>query len=602
MSISRMLNIGESAIYAFRVGLEVTSNNIANADTPEYNRQRVILQSNLPPDTTSTGLNLGRGVTVAEIQSLRAKNLINDYHNEYSSVMDYQTRQPLLSEIEGLLNPDEDYGLSAVLEGYWDAWDDLANTPDGEAQRLAVVDQGQTLAAYFRTISNNLSNMARDMEANVNTAVNQINALSQQIAAINVQIRNAEWAGSPSGTFRDTRDSYLKELSGLVGNQYFEDTDGTVTVFLDNGKPLVQGEDYFTLDVQSTNPRAVTWSGDGADITSSLTGGKLGAWAEIMDSVIPQYQDNLDELANGIIWEVNRLHSQGVGLEPFESVTSDYIVSDPDAALASEESGLAFADKIESEGYFKIFVYDSSGNAVSHKIEVTDQTTLNDLAGAINALDNISATVTSGKLTISADSDYSFNFGEVTDYESETDPYNVNSSMLAALGINTFWKGSGASSFQVNDTVQSDHTKITAGFIAGVGEDDTPPVNAKTGEYTEGDNRNALAISMLRQTQVDLELTTYTLADGASAQTTTATLGEFLGTIVSQIGVMSNDATVNGDYHEMLATQIQSLVSSEGGVSMDEEMIELLKYQRAYQGAARVITTADEVLQTLIQL
>ena len=272
-------------------------------------------------------------------------------------------------------------------------------------------------------------------------------------------------------------------------------------------------------------------------------------------------------------------------------MTSGYEVADADAALASQESGLAFYDKIEEEGYFNIYVYDSDGEAVSHRIDLTEETTLNDLAGSINALDNITATVDSGKLIINADTDYTFAFGSVSDYDPDTGTYDVNSSVLAALGINTFWSGSDSGGFEVDEAVASDSSKLATGLI-----DNT------TGEYNTGDNSNALAISMLRETNVSLTLTSYTLSSGSSTQTTTTTLSNFLSALVSQIGVLTNDASVNVDYHEMLLDQIDTLVASEGGVNMDEELVDLLAYQRAYQGAARIITTADEALQTLLEM
>ena len=614
MSVNRVLYIGQSALFAYRVGIDVTSHNIANADTQDYTRQEVIMGEALPEDYTRVG-RLGRGVVVQQIRAMRAENLIGDYQEELASQADYKTRRPLLNQIEGFLNPDEEFGLTAILERFWDSWGDLADSPEGEAQRLAVLAEGDTLSAFLRSIKTDLNLMAKDIEANYKTAVGRVNELSQELAEVNRRIRDAEAVGHETNAFRDKRDSYLRELAEYVGTTTFHDPDGTMTILLANGKPLVQGVDYFTLTVDSTFPREVRWSGDDSDVVSGLTGGKLGAWAEIREAVIPQFQDNLDELAQGLIWEVNRLHSQGVGLAPFTSVTSSYQVrnlyagTDPrssldpaDIPLGSAESGLAFYDQIESSGYFKVFVYDADGEAVSHRIDVTDQTTLGDLAGQLGAITNLNATISDGRLSLSADSGYSFNFGEVTDYDEETQTYGVNSSLLAALGLNTFFHGEDADSITVNQVVKNDHTKIAAGFIAGVEEGQTPPVNGKTGEYTPGDNRNALAIGLLRQNRVSLDLTTYTLSGGATTSTSQATLGEFLGTIVSQIGVLGNETKVNEDFHTMMANQLDGLIKEQGGVNLDEELINLLKYQRAYQAAARIITTGDELLQSLMQL
>jgi flagellar hook-associated protein 1 FlgK len=265
-------------------------------------------------------------------------------------------------------------------------------------------------------------------------------------------------------------------------------------------------------------------------------------------------------------------------------------------------SGLPFYDKLETQGHFKIYVYDAQGNATAHRIETTSTMSLNELAAAINQIDNMNATVTNGQITISADSNYSFNFGEITTYNETTQTNQTNTNLLAVLGINTFWEGEGAGGIKVNDVVDGDHAKIAAGFIAGVEEDDVPPVNGKVGEYEAGDNRNALALALLRSTQVSLTKTNYTLSGGATTQTVSLSLGEFLGDIVSTIGAKVDDAQTNGDFHDMLGSQLDTLIKNYSGVNLDEELLDLLKYQRAYQAAARIITTADEFLQTLMQI
>jgi len=585
VGLNRVLNIGASALQAFGIGIHVASNNIANADTEHYSRQRAELMEALPPERVRGGY-LGRGVVVESIISLRAENLIRDYQDQWSHVVDHQTRRPLLGAIEGILNPDEDFGLTAIMEKFWDSWEDLANTPEGEAQRVSLVSSGTSLASFLRNVRADLNALSVDLDTNIKTGIDQINQLSSSIADINLQIKHAESTGEQAGSLRDQRDAYVKELSALVGNSYYEDTDGTLAIHLANGKPLVQGSQYFTLENDGDE---VTWSGDGSIVTESLTGGKMGAWAEIREVVIPQFQTNLDTLAEGVIWEVNKIHSQGVGLSTFTSLTSSYIVSDPDAALRSVDSGLHFWDQIEAEdGYFKVFTYDSEGTPTAHRIDITSQTTLNDLTGQLNAITGLSAEVSSGRLTLSADTDCSFTFGE------------VNSNVLAALGLNTFFDGSNSENVDVNDVVSSNHALIAAGRLAGVGED--PPPDAKIGEINPGDARNALAIAELRQTRVDLDLSTHTRNQTPVTQSVSTTLGEFLGTIIGQIGALANDNTVKEDFHTMMANQLDELVKEHGGVNLDEELIDLLKYQRAYQSAAKLITAADELLQTLIGL
>ena len=157
-----VLRIGESALYAFRVGLEVTSNNIANADSENYNRQQVILQENQTGIRIKEGI-LGTGVKVSKIISLRDEALINDLNTKTGDYYDYNTRRALVDELESVFNNDEDYGLNAVLSKFWSAWGDLANGPDGAGERSAVLETGATLANYFQDINGQLENMKTNL-------------------------------------------------------------------------------------------------------------------------------------------------------------------------------------------------------------------------------------------------------------------------------------------------------------------------------------------------------------------------------------------------------------------------------------------------------
>lgn len=614
MSNSRIFYIGESALNAFQVGLAVTSNNIANADSENYSRRRVEFEEVVPPDRVMAG-ELGRGVEVARIVTLRDEYLTRDYLTRYADKADHSTRRPLIGVLEGLLTPDEEYGLSARLEKYWDSWDDLSNEPWGESQRQAVISEAQTVAAYIQSIKAEFTTMSKQLEVNYEQGVTEINRLTMEIADVNEKLRIAELDGETSGSFRDSRDALLNELSEFVGYNYYEDTDGTINVHMANGKALVQGDRYYTLSTAETTmpdgsiQTRVFWSGDNSDITDTITGGQMGAWTYVNEAVIPQFKDNLDELAKGIIWEVNQLHSQGVGLTTMTSASSSYVVAstdttidDGDVALAEAASGLDFYDKLQTPGYFKILVYDADGAATAHKIEYDSTTTLNDLAGDINAITNMSATVSGGRIFIDAATDHSFAFGEIVSHDETTGTDTRNSNLLAVLGINTFWTGSSADDIAVNQTVIADHNLINAGFIAGVEENDIPPVNGKTGAFEDGDNRNALAIAGLRQTRVDLVQSTYSLPAGATTQTVSLTLGEFLGNMVGQIGTIGNESVTNENFHDMMLNQLEMMIQDKSGVNLDEEMVNLLRYQRAYQAAARIITTADEMLQTLMQI
>lgn len=575
MGFNSILEIGSSGLFAFRMGVQVASNNIANVETPGYTRKRIVTAERIPPEQVRAGF-LGRGVDVAAIQSYRDDNLEKAVSAKSSDLSDYDTRLPLLSQIERLFNTDEDFGLGAALNRFWNAWSDLAATPQGEAQRSNLVSETETMCAYFNDIAQDMDNLTNYIGQQMKAGITEINTHIDSIVELNGRINQMEITGQEAGTERDQRSAEIKELSELIGNSYFEENNGAVSIILSNGKPLVAGFQGYHLELSGDS---IIWPGDGSDVTSDVSGGQLGGWLEVMEATIPEFQANFDELAKGIIREVNRIHSTGVGLEAMSSTTGTTRVTDFDTAISDLAAGDNFFGDVTT-GTFKVVTYDSSGQAVSHPITVDPSVmTVGELVAELNAVDGISAsTTTDGELAITADSGYSFAFSD------------VNSDILMAMGVNTFLSGFDADTISANDHVADSHNQICAGIVDG-----------KTGLIDPGDNSVALDVADLSVTKIDQTWYTYT-RDGSSSQTVTQTLNEQMGSIISRIGVLASDTETDRDFHEMLLNQYQDLLGEVSGVNLDEELIDILKYQRAYQSAARVITAADELLQTLIQL
>ncbi|MCS7034363.1 MAG: flagellar hook-associated protein FlgK, partial [Phycisphaerae bacterium] len=279
-------------------------------------------------------------------------------------------------------------------------------------------------------------------------------------------------------------------------------------------------------------------------------------------SVVRQTIASLDELAGGLIFELNRLHSAGQGLEGVGAVQSTFVVEDPDASLASKDAGLKFTP---SNGSFVVHVRNKqTGLTSSTLIQVDldglngDDTTLSSLAAAIDAVDNISATTTANRLNISADSDaVEISFSQ------------DSSGILAALGINTFFTGSDAGDIAVNTDLKARPSLLAA---------------ARNGE--PGDNQTALAIARL-ESQPVASLHNSSLKDSYAA---------IVNGIASRAATAQSDADAANVIRETLLAQREAI----SGVSLDEEAVNLIRAQRAFQGAARVISSVDELLRTVL--
>jgi len=323
---------------------------------------------------------------------------------------------------------------------------------------------------------------------------------------------------------------------------------------------------------------------DGTDNPSRLTGGSLGGTLEFRDEQLGGYQKSLDAMANTMIWETNRIHSQGAGLTPFTSVQGTYGVADSTAALSNASAGLAFGDRLEP-GAFMMYVYDANGklakdaggNPVQAAIKVdtgdTNFDSLDDLAATINGAFSptyLTASVVNNKLSLTSASGYSFQFG------------SDSSGALAALGINTLLTGSTASDVALNGVVTNDTNKICVGHV---GSD---------GLLAAGDNTTAKAMVALQDKDVSFFV--------PGLITASQTLGDYYSKLVGKVGSDTANASYQASYQTTLASQLEAAQLSTSGVNLDEELTNMIKFQHSYQAAAKLISTADQLMETVLGL
>ncbi|EFL50282.1 flagellar hook-associated protein FlgK [Solidesulfovibrio fructosivorans JJ]] len=312
---------------------------------------------------------------------------------------------------------------------------------------------------------------------------------------------------------------------------------------------------------------------DGTDDERRLTGGALAGALLLRDENLAGYQDSLDATVNSMVWEINRIHSQGAGLTNFSSVQGTYGVVDSNAALGSNQAGLTYGNRLAS-GAAMIYVYDANGNLASSDGIWMDPTatTLNDFVTSINTAfsGTLNASVVNGRLAISAASGYSFQFGD------------DSSGILAALGVNTLLTGSTASDVAINSVVTGDTNRVNVGHV---GTD---------GLTASGDNTTAKSMTGLADKKVDFFVT--------GKATANQTISGYYGAMVGQVGADTASANYQATYQTALASQIKDQKLSISGVSLDEELTNLIKFQHAYQAAAKLISTADSLFQTVLGL
>jgi flagellar hook-associated protein 1 len=311
--LSASLNIALRSMLAQQGGIETTSNNIANVNTVGYSRQVANLDET--PPVKIGNISFGTGVELSSITSLR--NSILDLRVNQETQQEGQLNAFISSgqQIQGLFNETTGTGLQAPLTAFFTSLSQLSVSPSDLTARQGVVTAAQNLATAFNQTANNLNTIRSNVDLAVSQSVNQINGLTSQIAAVNVQVADALGSGQNAGPFIDQRQQLTNELSNLVDVSAIDAGNGNVTLTTSNGAPLVVGGLSYALTAQTDPVTALQHVfSQGSDITAKITSGQLGGQLQIRDHELPAVQSALDSLASGLANAVNTQNQAGFDL------------------------------------------------------------------------------------------------------------------------------------------------------------------------------------------------------------------------------------------------------------------------------------------------
>ncbi|MDD2736192.1 MAG: flagellar hook-associated protein FlgK [Desulfuromonadaceae bacterium] len=315
MGLSAAMEIGRNGLSVYRVATEVTSENIANVNTPGYSRQRVIFES--APPTTANGFPLGTGVRIASVERYYDALLQQQLVTAQSTQGYDTTKSTVLQQIEPVFNEVAQDGLGTAISDYFGAWQDLTLNPTGSVERQTVISRAQILVDNFHSVSKSLTDTISTQNDSLTPLTADINAKLTSIAQLNGQIRTTELVSGNANEIRDRRDQLVRDLSLQIGITFTENSDGTTDIkYADGAGPaLVTGSTAgsFSLtinagtgfyDVNVTPPGGVA-----APVAPAPVTGQLGATLALRDTVIPGYLSQVDALASEIVNRVNTLHN-----------------------------------------------------------------------------------------------------------------------------------------------------------------------------------------------------------------------------------------------------------------------------------------------------
>ncbi len=565
--VNSALQIGKSALLAYQGGLQVIGNNIANVGTDGYSRQ----SPSLVPQTgayVNDGYHPGGGVTLAEVRrnvdealNVRLRTAMGDEKGALAE-------QTALASLESLFNALSDVDLSSQLNDFFNAWADLQNTPEEASTRNLVLSQGAALTESLTRMSGSLENQYEALNEQLQQTVTRVNEIASDVAQLNLQIATSEASGQGTvTTLRDQRDRLLAELSELVAIQTREQPDGGCNVYIGN-ELLVQRELVRELTtsmevVDGRQTAVLRWADNGGQAT--VWGGELEGLVRARDTHIVEQIDNLDRLAQVLISDVNRIHATGQGLEGYERLTGSYSLSDPALALNAADNGMIYMP--ENGGFLVTVINATTGLQETTRIEVDldgvgADTTLNSLAADITAqVANLTASVTTdNRLQLEAGSGYAFTFSD------------DSSGALGALGVNAFFSGQGAKTIALDDNIVDQPQRLAA---------------AVTG--LPGDGTNAGQIAGLASSA------SRSLNNGQSVM-------DYYNGVMAELASTSAAAENAVEAADVISRSLEAQWEATSGVSLDEETLQLMRYQRAFQGAARVVTVVDELIQQLLAM
>jgi len=302
LSLNGALAAARTAIDAASTGAAVASQNIANAATPEYAQER----ADLTALTDDAGVGIG---TIERLVSPLIRSSLTQAQGAQSGATE---SSQLLSQIQAVFGEPSN-GLSSLFGTFWNAWQQVANSPSDPGARDALISATTQLTAQFHSISSGLTEMQQSLLPTISQQVDQVNTLAQQVATLHGQIAAGTAAGQDTNGLQDQRDQLLTQLAQLVGasSSALDMAQPTVVV---NGQPLVVGQQVYKLQATQTGSTVtVTWAADRQPAT--LTGGQLGAEVQVATNTIPGVQGQLDDVANALIQAVNTEHAAGYTLD-----------------------------------------------------------------------------------------------------------------------------------------------------------------------------------------------------------------------------------------------------------------------------------------------
>ncbi|WP_264720359.1 flagellar hook-associated protein FlgK [Campylobacter upsaliensis] len=606
MGIFATLHTGVTGLKASEVQIATTGNNISNANATFYTRQRVVQTTN--GYITTGGVQVGTGTAIESIVRL------HDEH-AYFKLKNASTQQEytgylgqVLEEISQRFPDLKNTGILNNLENYNKAWNNFASNPNENATKIALVNATKTLAESVNEAHSTLKKIQQKVNDDIKSTVEEINRIGEEIAHINKQIYGEEALPTDhANELRDRRDELELTLSKLVSavaskNEIAQDNRFEQTITDPGHHYNLSIEGFSIVDGVNFHPLKLDYDDKNKsysiyyqtpdekihDLTAKLKGGQLGAQLDLRgrdydklegaydNGILQGYIDSLNTFSKTLITETNNLYAGSAK----NSATSDYLEG------LTGDVPLMNYDRTIQAGTFDIVIYDEKGNEkVRKSITIDVTTTMNDLMRQIKA-----NTDDNGNKNNQDDVDDFINASFSFDSKSNSGLFQINAkngfkvsledkgtNFAGAFSVGGFFSGKDASDIRVKESLLSDSSTVRA---------------SKNGVDSGNDMANQII-------QLQYNKVSFYNKDGTVDE---LTMEEYYRKFTGKI---ASDGENNNVIHKSNTTLYNSVYAeyqSKSGVNTNEELAALIQWQSSYGAAAKIVSTVDQMLDTLLGL
>ncbi len=558
------LNVAQQGLYTSRTMLDITNHNISNAETLGYTRQYGVQIATRPLPNAQRGM-VGTGTTIEQISQHRNEYLDYKFWSMNKDYGTYEVKSTMLQQMELIFNEPSSVGFTSHFDGMFDALQSLSKDASDEANRANFLASAQSFSQYMTDIGEQLRETQNDANFGVKNSVNQINSYAEQIATLNQQIRSLELNGNRANDLRDQRMVLVDNLSKVVGIDYQVNTDSygmeTVNITI-NGQQLVNGNAFNTLKVvnrehlqnpeDNTDIYDIQWNSGKNLYTDNLTG-ELKGYLDVRDgnngNNFKGTIDSVDVGTNTIVFtDVNRFDLQASGKLIIDGVGHEY-------------SSYTY-DEVSGEVTFEM-VNPPSATMVGQEGSIGRQNTFKGIPYYQQQLNTF-----------------------VRTFASEFNALQQSGNDGTGVPLFVYEGYDGTTALDSSD--MSTYTQMTIdNFIVNPDMMEDVSLFSAKANAADGESANDIILAM-----IDKRQDTNMFAKGVP--------DNYMQSVLSELAIDVSQMTSFKNGQEQLTKMITNQRLSVSDVDLEEETVNLLKYQQAYSMSAQVISIFDEIYNVTI--